>query len=84
VYNLTAIWVERQRQKILKEKGELSEEDVVAELRKRVDAELRLDYLVTGSKVPRPIAYGSCVLMSYADGRSRLARKPLDSSVPSM
>ncbi|KAL4921382.1 pyridoxal phosphate-dependent transferase [Aspergillus aurantiobrunneus] len=50
VYNLTAIWVERQRQKILKEKGELSEEDAIAELRKKVDAELRLDYLVTGSE----------------------------------
>ncbi|KAL4784437.1 pyridoxal phosphate-dependent transferase [Aspergillus varians] len=49
VYNLTAIWVERQRQKILKEKGDLSEEDVIAELRKKVDAEFRLDYLVTGS-----------------------------------
>ncbi|KAL4882667.1 pyridoxal phosphate-dependent transferase [Aspergillus karnatakaensis] len=50
VYNLTAIWVERQRQKIIKEKGELSEEDLIAELRKKVDAELRLDYLVTGSQ----------------------------------
>ncbi|CEL09403.1 Putative Phosphoserine aminotransferase [Aspergillus calidoustus] len=50
VYNLTAIWVEKQRQKILKEKGELSEEDLVAELRKKVDSELRLDYLVTGSE----------------------------------
>ncbi|KAL4868699.1 hypothetical protein BDV12DRAFT_185747 [Aspergillus spectabilis] len=49
VYNLTSIWVERQRQKILKENGELSEEDLVAELRKKVDVELRLDYLVTGS-----------------------------------
>ncbi|KAL2830615.1 pyridoxal phosphate-dependent transferase [Aspergillus cavernicola] len=48
-YNLTAIWVERQRQKILKEKPELSEEDVISELRKKVEAELRLDYLVTGS-----------------------------------
>ncbi|KAL2819827.1 pyridoxal phosphate-dependent transferase [Aspergillus granulosus] len=50
VYNLTAIWVEKQRQKIVKEKGELPEEELVAELRKKVDAELRLDYLVTGSK----------------------------------
>ncbi|KAL4946409.1 hypothetical protein BDV06DRAFT_208706 [Aspergillus oleicola] len=49
VYNLTAIWVEKQRQKILKEKGESSEEQVIAELRKKVDAELKLDYLVTGS-----------------------------------
>ncbi|KAL4955451.1 pyridoxal phosphate-dependent transferase [Aspergillus filifer] len=49
VYNLTAIWVERQRQKILKEKGDLSEEEVIAELRKKVDAEFKVDYLVTGS-----------------------------------
>ncbi|KAL4977588.1 pyridoxal phosphate-dependent transferase [Aspergillus desertorum] len=49
VYNLTAIWVERQRQKILREKGESSEEEVIAELRKKVQSELKLDYLVTGS-----------------------------------
>ncbi|KAL3459411.1 pyridoxal phosphate-dependent transferase [Aspergillus heterothallicus] len=49
VYNLTSIWVEKQRQKIVKEKGELPEVELVAELRKKVDAELRLDYLVTGS-----------------------------------
>ncbi|KAL4819612.1 pyridoxal phosphate-dependent transferase [Aspergillus spinulosporus] len=48
-YNLTAIWVEKQRQKILKEKGEISEEEVIAELRKKVEADLKLDYLVTGS-----------------------------------
>ncbi|KAL4741111.1 pyridoxal phosphate-dependent transferase [Aspergillus similis] len=48
-YNLTAIWVEKQRQKILKEKGEISEEEVTAELRKKVEADLKLDYLVTGS-----------------------------------
>ncbi|KAL4990184.1 pyridoxal phosphate-dependent transferase [Aspergillus falconensis] len=48
-YNLTAIWVEKQRQKILKEKGEISEEEVIAELRKKVESELKLDYLVTGS-----------------------------------
>jgi phosphoserine aminotransferase len=49
VYNLTAIWVEKQRQKILKEKGEISEEEVIAELRKKVEADFKLDYLVTGS-----------------------------------
>ncbi|KKK15758.1 hypothetical protein P175DRAFT_0497715 [Aspergillus ochraceoroseus IBT 24754] len=49
VYNLTAIWVEKQRQKILKEQGEVPEEELIKELRKKVDAELRLDYLVTGS-----------------------------------
>ncbi|KAL4994674.1 pyridoxal phosphate-dependent transferase [Aspergillus recurvatus] len=48
-YNITAIWVEKQRQKILKEKGEISEEEVITELRKKVESELKLDYLVTGS-----------------------------------
>ncbi|KAI9375474.1 pyridoxal phosphate-dependent transferase [Aspergillus egyptiacus] len=48
-YNLTAIWVERQRQKIVTEKPELSEEEVISELRRKVEAELKLDYLVTGS-----------------------------------
>ncbi|KAL3432924.1 pyridoxal phosphate-dependent transferase [Aspergillus tetrazonus] len=48
-YNLTAIWVEKQRQKILKEMGEISEEEVIAELRKKVETDLKLDYLVTGS-----------------------------------
>jgi phosphoserine aminotransferase len=43
----------------LKEKGELSEEDLVAELRKKVDSELRLDYLVTGSEVTREILWSS-------------------------
>lgn len=41
--------MEKQRQKIVKEKGDLSEEDLVRELRQKVDSELRLDYLVTGS-----------------------------------
>jgi phosphoserine aminotransferase len=48
-YNLIAIWVEKQRQKILKEKGEIPEEEVIAELRKKVETDLKLDYLVTGS-----------------------------------
>ncbi|KAL5365862.1 phosphoserine aminotransferase [Aspergillus floccosus] len=49
IYNVISIWVEKQRQKIVKEKGDLSEEDLVRELRQKVDSELRLDYLVTGS-----------------------------------
>ncbi|KAE8356398.1 pyridoxal phosphate-dependent transferase [Aspergillus coremiiformis] len=49
VYNIVSAWVEKQRQKILKERGEISEEDLVKELRKKVESELRLDYLVTGS-----------------------------------
>ncbi|GAB1199622.1 hypothetical protein APSETT444_008979 [Aspergillus pseudonomiae] len=48
-YNIVSAWVEKQRQKIVKELGEASEDDVVKELRKKVEAELRLDYLVTGS-----------------------------------
>ena len=31
---------------------EISEDDMLSELRQRVESELRLDYLVTGSKVP--------------------------------
>jgi hypothetical protein len=31
---------------------EISEDDMLKELRQRVESELRLDYLVTGSKVP--------------------------------
>ncbi|KAL4891804.1 pyridoxal phosphate-dependent transferase [Aspergillus ambiguus] len=49
IYNVIGIWVEKQRQKIVKEKGDISEDDLVQELRKKVDSELRLDYLVTGS-----------------------------------
>jgi len=58
IYNSISIWVERQRQEILKNTGigvngkEISEDDMVKELRQKVESELRLDYLVTGSKVP--------------------------------
>jgi hypothetical protein len=58
VYNITSTWIERRRQKMLKELGigvdgeEISEDDMLKELRQRVESELRLDYLVTGSKVP--------------------------------
>ena len=51
LYNLVSIWVERHRQKISKEK-ELPEDELVKELRQKTNAELRLDYLVTGSQVP--------------------------------
>ncbi|RAL13883.1 O-phospho-L-serine:2-oxoglutarate transaminase [Aspergillus homomorphus CBS 101889] len=49
VYNIVSVWVEKQRQKILKENAEISEEDTLKELLKKVESELRLDYLVTGS-----------------------------------
>ncbi|RDK42093.1 phosphoserine aminotransferase [Aspergillus phoenicis ATCC 13157] len=49
VYNLVSIWVEKQRQQIIKEKANISEDEVISELRKKVESELKLDYLVTGS-----------------------------------
>jgi len=53
VYNMVAVWVERRKQKILKQLGvedskQLSE-NVIKELQKAVDEELKIDYLVTGS-----------------------------------
>jgi phosphoserine aminotransferase len=48
VYNLVAIWVEKKRAKIAKEVGD-NKDEVLKRLRKVVDEELRLDYLVTGS-----------------------------------
>ncbi|RAH48661.1 O-phospho-L-serine:2-oxoglutarate transaminase [Aspergillus brunneoviolaceus CBS 621.78] len=49
VYNIVSVWVEKQRQKIVKEHPEISEEDALKEVLKKVESELRLDYLVTGS-----------------------------------
>jgi phosphoserine aminotransferase len=55
---MTSVWIEKQRQKILKELGagadgkEVGDDEVLKELKKVVDAELRLNYLVTGSQVP--------------------------------
>jgi len=55
---------------ILKELGigfdgkEISEDDMLKELRRRVDLELRLDYLVTGSKVPWSIRNSVPVLIA--------------------
>ncbi len=48
VYNLVSIWVERKRAKIAEEVGD-DKEEVLKRLRKVVDQELKLDYLVTGS-----------------------------------
>ncbi|KMU89267.1 phosphoserine aminotransferase [Coccidioides immitis H538.4] len=45
VYNLVSVWVERRRRKI----NAAPEETLVAELKKQVEEELKLDYLVTGS-----------------------------------
>ncbi|OCL09333.1 PLP-dependent transferase [Glonium stellatum] len=54
VYNLVSIWVEKRRAKAEKELGESVSEGelkakVLERLRKEVDEELKLDYLVTGS-----------------------------------
>jgi phosphoserine aminotransferase len=54
VYNLVNVWVERRKQKILKEAGigegkEVPEDVILTELRKAVEEELKIDYLVTGS-----------------------------------
>lgn len=55
VYNLVSIWVEKRRARAEKELGaSVSEEgalktEVLERLRKEVDEELKLDYLVTGS-----------------------------------
>merc|ERR1712230_234602 len=54
VYNLVGVWVERRKQKILKELGikdgkDIPEDVILKELEKAVQEELKLDYLVTGS-----------------------------------
>ncbi|RDW70442.1 hypothetical protein BP5796_08839 [Coleophoma crateriformis] len=54
VYNMVGIWVEKRKQKILKELGitngkDISEDVIATELRKAVEEELKIDYLVTGS-----------------------------------
>lgn len=48
VYNLVSIWVEKKRAQIVAEVGD-DKEEVLKRLRKAVDEELKLDYLVTGS-----------------------------------
>ncbi|KAK3377757.1 phosphoserine aminotransferase-like protein [Podospora didyma] len=49
VYNLVGAWVARQHAAVLKELGEAAEESAVVDaLRKKVEAGLKLDYLVTG------------------------------------
>ena len=48
VYNFVGFWVEKKRQELLKELGG-DEEKVLEALRKKVDEELKVDYLVTGS-----------------------------------
>jgi phosphoserine aminotransferase len=48
VHNLVSVWVERRRRKA--EKGlDLNEDQMVVRLRREIDQELKLDYVVTGS-----------------------------------
>lgn len=47
VHNLVSVWVERRRRKIAAQTDD--EEKIVAELKRQVDEELKLDYIVTGS-----------------------------------
>ncbi|KAI1332053.1 phosphoserine aminotransferase [Xylariaceae sp. FL0255] len=52
-YNLVGAWVTRKKNQILKQLGTAKEEDanqdeLVAALKKAVDSELKMDYLVTG------------------------------------
>jgi phosphoserine aminotransferase len=53
VYNMVNVWVERRKQKILKELGieesKIPENELVQQLQKAVDEELKIDYIVTGS-----------------------------------
>ncbi|KAF2274239.1 phosphoserine aminotransferase [Westerdykella ornata] len=48
VYNLVSVWVEKKRAEIANEVGD-NKDEVLKRLRKVVDEELKLDYLVTGS-----------------------------------
>lgn len=49
VQNLVSVWIERRRQQVVKELGEEKDGEVVARLKREVDQDLKLDYLVTGS-----------------------------------
>lgn len=54
VYNMVGVWVEKRKQKILKDLGISSDKDIpedalAKELQKVVDEELKIDYLITGS-----------------------------------
>lgn len=48
VQNLVSVWIERRRRKLATRFGD-DEAKIVAELKKQVDEELKLDYVVTGS-----------------------------------
>jgi phosphoserine aminotransferase len=48
VQNLVSVWIERRRRKAEKDLGS-DEEKIVERLKKEIETELKLDYLVTGS-----------------------------------
>ncbi|KAI1458392.1 phosphoserine aminotransferase-like protein [Annulohypoxylon moriforme] len=53
MYNLVGVWVTRKKAEILKQLGaqseeEANQEELISALRKAIDSELKLDYLVTG------------------------------------
>ena len=48
VHNLVGVWIERRRLKAEKELG-LNEDEMEVRLKKEIDQELKVDYLVTGS-----------------------------------
>ena len=49
VQNLVPVWIERRRRKAVKDLGEGKDEEVLARVKKEIQEELRLDYIVTGS-----------------------------------
>ncbi|KAK4168943.1 phosphoserine aminotransferase [Cladorrhinum sp. PSN259] len=49
VYNLVGAWVARQYAAIAKELGSEDEAAIVGALRKRVESDLKVDYIITGS-----------------------------------
>jgi phosphoserine aminotransferase len=49
VYNMVSVWVEQRRRQAEKELGASKKTEIIERVRKEIQNELRLDYLVTGS-----------------------------------
>ncbi|KAI5302073.1 Phosphoserine transaminase, partial [Ascosphaera atra] len=49
VQNLVSVWIERRRRKYAASLGEENETEIIAEVQKEIDENLKLDYIVTGS-----------------------------------
>lgn len=66
VYNLIGAWVARKRDEVFKgskpSDNDLSDPTLMQELRRRVDTELKIDYLVTGSWSQKAAAEASRLL----------------------